>query len=434
MTRRLLSTLIVLPFLLAPTSAGPSSETILKTDFGYSISGVGSFSTLFSVDFSASQSFPLPNLNISTYAVKNSTKDPFTRQYAKSQVRFNDGESISLLVNGSNDAYESANRSIPSGSFLTRYNDILYGSVRTVAKLPKAPGACQGMFFYKNDNQETDIEYLSSLPDRVYLTNQAVNATSPKKYITVTPPADGRDAFHEYRLDWVPGQTSYYIDGALQAIFNTSVPSIPGVWVWNNWSSGNPNWSRMPGNETVDFRIKSITAYWNRTSVVAAYEAAAAANTPVDFNAPCSKQPSLYSYKSADGALGLRSFLDDTTYLDSANAVNAAAPTGFKQVFRNLVASVNSAGYLTFTTQGSYNVSTCASSCQAVAGCRAFNIYAERAPSLAPAAGCENPASITNIKCVMFGAPVGVSDAVNYGEWRNSFGVVVAGSNAYNLV
>jgi hypothetical protein len=76
----------------------------------------------------------------------------------------------------------------------------------------------------------------------------------------------------------------------------------------------------------------------------------------------------------------------------------------------------------------------CASKCNAINGCISFNLYYERDPSVEPGTGntgCSNPASTTNIKCVFWGGPVNSGNALNNGQWRNQFQVVIAGSNGY---
>lgn len=83
----------------------------------------------------------------------------------------------------------------------------------------------------------------------------------------------------------------------------------------------------------------------------------------------------------------------------------------------------------------SYDTLTCASKCNDITGCVAFNIYFERDPSLDPnAQQCPNPPSVTNIKCVWWGVPVSKSTATNSGQYRDSFEVVIAGSNGYNAI
>lgn len=60
-----------------------------------------------------------------------------------------------------------------------------------------------------------------------------------------------------------------------------------------------------------------------------------------------------------------------------------------------------------------------------------FNLFYERDPSAEPGAGCPDPPSVTNIKCVAWGGPVSQANANNKGQYREQFQVVIAGSNGY---
>jgi hypothetical protein len=89
-------------------------------------------------------------------------------------------------------------------------------------------------------------------------------------------------------------------------------------------------------------------------------------------------------------------FLSYSAFASAASA--AATPSGYTQAFKNLNASNNAYGYLGFTNLASYDSEKCASKCNAISGCAAFNLYYERDPSKDPGTGCENPSSTTNIK------------------------------------
>lgn len=106
------------------------------------------------------------------------------------------------------------------------------------------------MFFYHNDTQEIDIEYLTDpkslsnngprRPIPLWYTNQAVDpAEEVRTSATGTAPKDCTNVAHEYRIDWTDGFTAFYLDGVLQTKYTANVPSIPGPWVWNNWANGN---------------------------------------------------------------------------------------------------------------------------------------------------------------------------------------------------
>lgn len=79
-------------------------------------------------------------------------------------------------------------------------------------------------------------------------------------------PANAATTFHEYRLDWTPGRTAFYLNGKLQAETRTSIPSKPGPWMWNNWSNGDKFWTQGPPKSDSILKIQKIDMYYNRTS------------------------------------------------------------------------------------------------------------------------------------------------------------------------
>ncbi|MCJ1239184.1 hypothetical protein MMC14_007177 [Varicellaria rhodocarpa] len=116
-----------------------------------------------------------------------------------------------------------------------------------------------------------------------------------------------------------------------------------------------------------------------------------------------------------------------------AMATNAPTPDGYASVFTDENASLSASNYMGLHTLQSFDTLGCASLCDQADGCEAFNMYIERDPSVDPnAVNCPNPPSITNFKCTLWGAPVSADEAVNQGQWRDSFEVVITGSNGYN--
>lgn len=229
-----------------------------------------------------------------------------------------------------------------SSAEITTNTNMLYGSVRINAIFSTVPGTCHGIslylptlspsgqqltpagnFFYYSDNQEIDIEYLTNSsstsnpggqgltsPPWLQYTNQAVQEGGTPTYATGVAPADVA-VVHEYRVDWVPGQTKFFLDGVLQQTFTTNVPSTAGPWVWNvsdpprntrwlfipcpcwphlltstpelpfppfpltqtymtqakpleqNWANGDPAWTVGPPSTDNIFKIQSITMYYD---------------------------------------------------------------------------------------------------------------------------------------------------------------------------
>ncbi|RDW85389.1 hypothetical protein BP5796_03714 [Coleophoma crateriformis] len=144
----------------------------------------------------------------------------------------------------------------------------------------------------------------------------------------------------------------------------------------------------------------------------------------------CAPQPA--------GATGAPAVSSDTPSAFSANPAFAAianaapVPLGYALSFQNLKASNNAYAYLGFNTLSAYNTTLCAAKCSAKTGCLSFNLYFERDPSVTPGPGCEDPPSYTMIKCVYWGGPVTTANALNQGQFRSKFHVVIAGSNGYN--
>jgi hypothetical protein len=112
-----------------------------------------------------------------------------------------------------------------------------------------------------------------------------------------------------------------------------------------------------------------------------------------------------------------------------------------------LNASVQAQSYLGLYNVESYNVTECAALCDCTDLCTAFNIFAERDPSLRPSnvndtydpgyktvwgKNCTNPPSMTTFVCLLFGSQIDASMATNQGQWREDFHVVITGSDGYD--
>lgn len=145
-------------------------------------------------------------------------------------------------------------------------------------------------------------------------------------------------------------------------------------------------------------------------------------------NDPCAPQPDGYGPKPADDTVA--AFMGFQTFADTSS--NAATPQGYQRSFQGLQGSVSANTYMGLYTLKTYDTIKCQQLCDAADSCSGFNIYFERDPTLAPADGCLNPASFTNIKCTLWGSPVTAESATNKGQWRRDFHVVITGSNGYS--
>lgn len=139
------------------------------------------------------------------------------------------------------------NNIISSSEVATRRKDFLYGTFRSVIAFPPELGSCVGFFHYHNDTEEIDIEYIGQNPNILYVSSKQTNPIdfSPDIGSTNVLIPNLPNVFREYRFDWVPGQTEFFVDGKKVSTLKES-PSLPGRVIMMNWSSGDGDWSETP--------------------------------------------------------------------------------------------------------------------------------------------------------------------------------------------
>jgi Glycosyl hydrolases family 16 len=152
-------------------------------------------------------------------------------------------------------------------------------SARFLARVVGPPGACAGMFTYRPNAdpqaiQEADIEILTSGPrNMVQYTNQPSNAadgdTIPQATKNATNPGE-RDwtQWMAYRVDWMPGMTSWYVDGESVANINFQTPRDPTGLIVNMWSDGG-SWSgNMSTYDQAFLQLQWIQVVYNTSGPV----------------------------------------------------------------------------------------------------------------------------------------------------------------------
>ncbi|KAI5265953.1 concanavalin A-like lectin/glucanase [Aureobasidium subglaciale] len=177
-------------------------------------------------------------------------------------VDANDG-SLTLTVPGGQGTCTD-DKPCGSAQITTAYDDVMYGSMRTVMKTPNVWGTVSAAFFYSDDNNEADIEMQTGDVTHAHWTNQDWYGSNGLTNSSVV--ANTSAAYHEYRLDWVPGRTDYYVDGKLLQTYTKFVPRTSGFWMWNSWTN-NGSWTLGPPSKDAVMHVKSIDVYFNRTSI-----------------------------------------------------------------------------------------------------------------------------------------------------------------------
>ncbi|KAG6033604.1 hypothetical protein E4U41_006866 [Claviceps citrina] len=158
--------------------------------------------------------------------------------------------------------------------------DMFWGSYRAVMKLTRANGTCAAFFWYRNDSQEIDMEFLSREFDvaaQVFPVNLVIHsresmrdgydASKSGTLRRVELPFDPTGSFHEYRFDYLPGRVSFYADGRFLAdMRGEQVPSSGGHVILQHWSNGNALWSGGPPSSDAVLLVRSVEAYFNSSS------------------------------------------------------------------------------------------------------------------------------------------------------------------------
>lgn len=191
-----------------------------------------------------------------------SNTQPIAINYTASNVNLTNDH---LLLTCS--AYDaSRDTAVASAEIETKRSDIRYGSFRAKYTVSGGSGAVGALFFYANDTQEVDIEFLTRDDIRdIRFTNQPDATTTvylPDNYVRTDP--------HTYRLDWNDGQTTFYVDDILSNNFTTDIPTLEGSVYMNMWANGGPFAGATPPATDAVLNVSNIELYFNTSSTVTA--------------------------------------------------------------------------------------------------------------------------------------------------------------------
>ncbi|KAG9242154.1 glycoside hydrolase family 16 protein [Calycina marina] len=220
----------------------------------------------------------------------------------------------------------SVSPGIPSDGYIkgaelnSAREDLLWGTYRAGLKLTRVSGTCSAFFWYYNDAQEIDIEFLSALyvpenktfPINLVLQTEAskaagYDAQKSGTYILTNLPFDPTDGFHEYRIDFVPGNIVFYGDGIVLGRMNhSSIPTkpSPGHMILTHWSNGNPLWSHGPPAEEAVLTVSYVKSYFNSSSHNRTLQYASRCKNPHAYDSVCAIPDSSIDHVPIDGEDG----------------------------------------------------------------------------------------------------------------------------------
>ncbi|KAK2072335.1 hypothetical protein P8C59_006694 [Phyllachora maydis] len=165
---------------------------------------------------------------------------------------------------------------VPATEMDTSRLDVWWGTFRASMKMTSVPGTCAAFFWYFNDTQEIDMEFLS----KDYNTSN----NSYPVYLPFNPTLD----FHEYRIDYMPGRVDFLADGQVLAeMTGSAVPESPGHLALSHWSNGNALWSGGPPAADATLVVNYVKAYFNSSSPARIQDWAGRCRDPAAANAVC---------------------------------------------------------------------------------------------------------------------------------------------------
>ncbi|ROT38855.1 concanavalin A-like lectin/glucanase [Sodiomyces alkalinus F11] len=170
---------------------------------------------------------------------------------------------------------------VPVAEVDSTRQEIQWGSFRVSMQVPDVAGTCAAFFWYHNDTQEIDLEFLTKEFDpgnNTFPLNLVVHSLESQaddydpveagSFVKVQLPFNPTTAFHEYRFDYLPGRIIFYADGdTIAEMDGPGVPTAGGHLILQHWSSGNPLWSGGPPTEDAVLNIRYVKAYFNSSSV-----------------------------------------------------------------------------------------------------------------------------------------------------------------------
>jgi beta-glucanase (GH16 family) len=112
---------------------------------------------------------------------------------------------------------------------------------------PTSGSVSAGFIYVNNSQTEIDFEFSGTDFDALYMVNwlnpnPARDPTEANETYSFVQPFDPTSSFHTYKFIWQKGNISYYVDGILEAVHTTNVPSAPAYFMINHWGTDSGNW------------------------------------------------------------------------------------------------------------------------------------------------------------------------------------------------
>jgi len=159
-----------------------------------------------------------------------------------------------------------------SGEIENEQKNVKHCSTRMHGRVLGAKGAVAGFFTFVDDNNESDIEILTNdATDMIRYTNQpAVDKQGNEVAAASLAPSKlpAWDEWQTHRIDWLPKNSYWYLNGKQVAANTYSVPRTPSYVVMNMWSDGGEWSGNMSVGDSAEFQIHWIELIFNTSGPV----------------------------------------------------------------------------------------------------------------------------------------------------------------------
>lgn len=156
--------LLAAPAIALPASSTPTGSAVSKVGNLFNVPNAGYFTHHDSFDFTSLSALPA-GLGVSPDHIGMSGDAKYSQDYTKSNVKVSGG-ALQLVVPGG-----QAGPSIQGAEIVTT-SKLLYGSIRTTAKIGAAEGVCSGRFSPQILSFQPHVQNMLILPHRLLFLQQ----------------------------------------------------------------------------------------------------------------------------------------------------------------------------------------------------------------------------------------------------------------------
>lgn len=159
-----------------------------------------------------------------------------------------------------------------SGEIENEQKNLMHCSMRLHGRVVGDKGAVAGFFTFFDDNNESDIEVLTNdATDTIRYTNQP-SVDKQGDEVPSASIASSRlpkwDDWQTHRIDWLPKNSYWFLNGNQVAANTYSVPRKPSYLVLNMWSDGGTWSGNMTKGASAEFQVQCIEMAFNTSGPV----------------------------------------------------------------------------------------------------------------------------------------------------------------------